>query len=59
MLCGVQYDDVINNVNEYSAMPRCEYAVVTPNRKSVALIEVKYVVYLHDIVKVANGIKDY
>ena len=59
MLGGVQYDEVIDNLKGYSGKLRGEYDVVMVNGKSVALIEVKYVVHPDDITKTINGIENY
>ena len=59
MLGGVQYDEVIDNLKGYSGKLRGEYDVVMVNGKSVALIEVKYVVYPDDITKTIKGIENY
>ena len=59
MLGGVQYDEVIDNLKGYSGKLRGEYDVVMVNGKSVALIEVKYVVHPDDITKTIKGIENY
>ena len=59
VLGGVQYDDVIDSVRGFSGKLRGEYDVVMVNGKSVALIEVKYVVHPDDIAKTIKGIENY
>ena len=59
VLGGVQYDEVIDNLKGYSGKLRGEYDVVMVNGKSVALIEVKYVVHPDDIAKTIKGIENY
>ena len=59
VLGGVQYDDVFMNVVHDSGKQRAEYDVVMVNGKSVALIEVKYVVHPDDIAKTIKGIEKY
>ena len=59
VLGGVEYDEVIDNLKGYSGKLRGEYDVVMVNGKSVALIEVKYVVHPDDITKTIKGIQNY
>ena len=59
VLGGVHYDEVIDNLKGYSGKLRGEYDVVMVNGKSVALIEVKYVVHPDDITKTIKGIENY
>ena len=59
VLGGVKYDEVIDNIKGYSGKLRGEYDVVMVNGKSVALIEVKYVVHPDDITKTITGIENY
>ena len=55
----MHYDEVIDNLKGYSGKLRGEYDVVMVNGKSVALIEVKYVVHPDDITKTIKGIENY
>ena len=59
VLGGVRYDEVFLNVVYDSGKKRAEYDVVMVNGKSVALIEVKYVVHPDDIAKTMKGIESY
>ena len=59
MLGGVHYDDVFLNIHNFSGKLQGEYDVVMVNGKSVALIEVKYVVHPDDIAKTIKGIDNY
>jgi hypothetical protein len=59
VLGGVRYDDVHHNLRSASGKLQGEYDVVMVNGKSVALIEVKYVVHPHDIAKTIEGIGKY
>lgn len=59
VLGGVQYDDIFSNVHSFNGKLQNEYDVVMVNGKSVALIEVKYVVHPDDIEKTIKGIANY
>ena len=59
VLGGVRYDEVFDNVKTFNGKLQGEYDVVMVNGKSVALIEVKYVVHPDDIAKTITGIANY